>query len=63
MDWVHIPWDSPGKNTGVGSHSLLQGIFSTKGSNWVTGAMGRVYYLSEIQSLTGGKGGVWVETL
>ena len=21
------PWDSPGKNTGVGSHSLLQGIF------------------------------------
>ena len=23
------PWDSPGKNTGVGSHSLLQGIFLT----------------------------------
>ena len=22
-------WDSPGKNTGVGSHSLLQGIFLT----------------------------------
>ena len=22
-----VPWDSPGKNTGVGSHSLLQGIF------------------------------------
>ena len=21
------PWNSPGKNTGVGSHSLLQGIF------------------------------------
>ena len=21
------PWDSPGKNTGVDSHSLLQGIF------------------------------------
>ena len=27
------PWDSPGKNTGVGSHCLLQGIFLTQGSN------------------------------
>ena len=27
------PWDSPGKNTGVGSHSLLQGVFLTQGSN------------------------------
>ena len=27
------PWGSPGKNTGVGSHSLLQGIFLTQGSN------------------------------
>ena len=27
------PWDSPGKSTGVGSHSLLQGIFPTLGSN------------------------------
>ena len=27
------PWNSPGKNTGVGSHSLLQGIFQTQGSN------------------------------
>ena len=27
------PWDSPGKNTGVGSHFLLQGIFSTQGWN------------------------------
>ena len=25
--------DSPGQNTGVGSHSLLQGIFLTQGSN------------------------------
>ena len=25
------PWDSPGKNTGVSCHSLLQGIFLTKG--------------------------------
>ena len=27
------PWNSPGKNTGVGSHSLPQGIFPTQGSN------------------------------
>ena len=26
-------WDSPGKNTGVGCHALLQGIFPTQGSN------------------------------
>ena len=26
-------WDFPGKNTGVGCHALLQGIFSTQGSN------------------------------
>ena len=25
------PWDSPGKNTGVGCHALLQGIFPTLG--------------------------------
>ena len=28
------PWDSPGKNTEVGCHSLLQGIFPTQGLNW-----------------------------
>ena len=27
------PWDSPGKNTGVGCHFRLQGIFLTQGSN------------------------------
>ena len=27
------PWDFPGKNTGVGCHALLQGIFPTQGSN------------------------------
>ena len=26
-------WDSPGKNTGVDCHALLQGIFLTQGSN------------------------------
>ena len=27
------PWNSPGKNTGMGSHALLQGIFLMEGSN------------------------------
>ena len=37
--WLHVtvatrplcPWDFPGKNTGVGCHSLLQGIFLIQG--------------------------------
>ena len=32
MDYTS-PWNSPGQNTGVGSLSLLQGIFPTQGSN------------------------------
>ena len=35
--WLHglySPWNSPGQNTGVGSLSLLQGIFPTQGLNW-----------------------------
>ena len=30
---VYSPWNSPGKNTGVWSLSLLQGIFPTQGLN------------------------------
>ena len=30
---VLCPWDFPGKNTGVGFHFLLQGIFPIRGSN------------------------------
>ena len=30
---LYDPWNSAGKNTGVGSLSLLQGIFQTQGSN------------------------------
>ena len=38
------PWDFPGKNTGVGCHFLLQGIFPTQGSNsyllhWQVGSL------------------------
>ena len=29
----YSPWNSPGKNTGVGYHFLRQGIFPTQGSN------------------------------
>ena len=32
-DPMVCPWNSPGKNTGVGCHSLLQGIFATQGLN------------------------------
>ena len=30
---LFCPWDSPGKNTEVGCHALLQRIFPTQGSN------------------------------
>ena len=31
--WTVHPWNSPSQNTGVGSLSLLQGIFPTQGLN------------------------------
>ena len=31
---VYSSWNSPGQNRGVGSLSLLQGIFTTQESNW-----------------------------
>ena len=31
--WLYSPWNSPDQNIGAGSHSLLQGIFPTQGSN------------------------------
>ena len=44
---LYSPWNFPGKNTGVASHSLLQGIFLTQEENlgflhcrWI------LYYLS-----------------
>ena len=30
---LYSPWNSPSQNTGVGSLSLLQGIFPTQGLN------------------------------
>ena len=38
------PWNSPGKNTGVGSHSFLQGIFPTQGSNLGLLYCGQILY-------------------
>ena len=31
--WIYSPWNSPGQNTGMGSLSLLQGIFPSQASN------------------------------
>ena len=41
---VFCPWNFPGKNTGMGCHFLLQGIFLTQGSNlhllhWQVGSL------------------------
>ena len=33
FDPMVCPWNSPGKNTGMGCHSLFQGIFPTQGQN------------------------------
>ena len=32
MDFIRSSWSSPGQNTGVGSLSVLQGIFPAQGS-------------------------------
>ena len=55
---LYSPWNSPGQNTGMGSLSLLQGIFPTQGSNpglphcrWI------LYQLSYEGSSFGGEGG------
>ena len=38
-----IEWDSPGQNTGVGCHSLLQGSFPTQGLNPALCTAGRFF--------------------
>ena len=40
------PWDCPGKNTGVGCHSLLQGIFVTQRLNLDLHCRQILYHLS-----------------
>ena len=39
------PWDSLGKNTGVGCHSLLQGIFLTQEYNLGLPHCRQIFYL------------------
>ena len=41
------PWDFPGKNTGLGCHSLLRGIFPTQGSN-----QGLLHYMQILYCLS-----------
>ena len=44
-------WDSPGKNTGVGCYSLLQGFFLTPGLNLGLLHCGQIlYHLSHQES-------------
>ena len=56
------PWDSPGGNTGVGCHALLQGIVLTQGWNprlQSTASAGRFFITSTTS--TREKGHVWGE--
>ena len=51
------PWDSPGKNTGVGSHSLRQGIFPVQELNLgLLHCKQILYHLSHQGSPSKGKG-------
>ena len=59
------PWDSPGKNTGVGCHTGLQGIFLTQGLNlcllcllyWQVGSNGNPLQYSCLENSM--EGGAW----
>ena len=42
--WLLCPLDSPAKNTGVGSHSLLQGIFQPRDQTQVSCIAGRFFH-------------------
>ena len=51
---LYSPWDSPGQNTGLGSLSLLQGIFPTQGLNpGLLHCRQILYHLSHMGSLCG----------
>ena len=41
---LYSPWNSPGQDTGVGSYSLVQGIFPTQESNPGLPHCGRILY-------------------
>ena len=46
-----VPGDSPGRNTGVGCHGLLQGIFPTQGSNRVSPALAGGFFTTSTRPL------------
>ena len=60
---IICPWDSSGKNTGVGCHAFLQGIFLIQGSNlhlllgrqilyhWATREAHDCYWISYINTI------------
>ena len=47
------PWDSPSKNTGVGCHFFLQGVFLTQGSNLGLPHCGQILYCLSHQGSPG----------
>ena len=51
---LFCPWDSPGNNTGMGCHALLQGIFPTRGSNPGLPHCRRILYRLSHQGSPGG---------
>ena len=60
------PWNFPGKDTGVGCHALLQGIFPTQGSNprllhWKAGSLPLSHLGSPIRAKTRNKIDWWDE--
>ena len=38
-----LPWDFPGKNTGMGCHFLLQGSSQPRDRTWVSCIAGRIF--------------------
>ena len=54
MDRLLCPWNSPGKNTGVDSHSLLQGIFPTQELNPSLFIAGRFFTVGAAREAHGG---------
>ena len=48
-----LPWDSPGKNIGVGSYSLVQGTFPTQGLNLSVLHFRQILYLLSHQGNLG----------
>ena len=62
---LYSPWNSPGQNTGAGSHSLLQGLFLTRGLNPGHPHCGQIlYHLSRQGSpKEGRRGGINQESV